>query len=74
MVLKDMADMVSSSEYLLIQRASEYVDSNFKFYHYDYIYTYMALGPYPVPLVNIPHITKIVFVGRFAYPLFDSWL
>lgn len=71
MVLKDMADMVSRNEYLLIQRVLEYVDSNSIIM---IIYTYMALGPYPVPLVNIPHITKIVFVGRCAYPLFDSWL
>ena len=33
-----------------------------------YIYIYMAMGPNQVPLVNIPKMNRIVFMGMFTYP------
>ena len=32
------------------------------------IYIYMAMGPNQVPLVNIPKMNRIVFMGMFTYP------
>lgn len=29
----------------------------------------MAVGKYPVPRVDIPKMTKLVFVGIFTYPI-----
>lgn len=33
----------------------------------------MAVGPYPVLLLNIPQMTKLVCVGNFTYHIF-FWL
>lgn len=35
---------------------------------------YMTVGQNPTPVVNIPEITRIVFVGMFTYLLFEMLL